>query len=138
MPAYGFDANKNLIGVYSTNETPNINEFEIDTDGNGNMRVNLPKGIDISIYRDSVTVPANGSKMVYMFRKLNNYYKNAANVKTFVSAHPNTPDMRQITATTNIMYDSDDDPEIAIEVFNNSNVDTDVALDVLVIGETKT
>lgn len=135
MPAYGFDANKNLIGVYSTDEATNINEFEIDTDGNGSMRIKLPKKIDISIYRDRVEVPANGSITTYMFNKLNSYYKNAAGVKTFVSAHPNTPDMRQITATTNIVYDSDDDPKIAIKVFNDSNVATDVILDVLVIGE---
>lgn len=135
MPAYGFDDNKNLIGVYSTNEAPNINEFEIDTDGNGNMRINLPKKIDISIYRDNVEVPAKGSITTYMFNKLNYYYKNAAGVKTFVSAHPNTPDVRQITATTNIVYDSDDDPKIEIKVFNDSDVATDVILDVLVIGE---
>lgn len=135
MPAYGFDANKNLIGVYSTNEATNINEFEIDTDGNGSMRIKLPKKIDISIYRDRVEVPANGSITTYMFNKLNSYYKNAAGVKTFVSAHTNTPDMRKITATTNIVYDSDDDPKIAIKVFNDSDVTTDVTLDVLVIGE---
>lgn len=135
MPAYGFDDNKNLIGVYSTNEATNINEFEIDTDGNGSMRIKLPKKIDISIYRDRVEVPANGSITTYMFNKLNSYYKNAAGVKTFVSAHTNTPDMRKITATTNIVYDSDDDPKIAIKVFNDSDVTTDVILDVLVIGE---
>lgn len=43
--------------------------------------------------------------------------------------------MRKITATTNIVYDSDDDPKIAIKVFNDSDVTTDVTLDVLVIGE---
>ena len=129
MATYGFDEKKNLV------EVPATKMFEVTTDGNGSMRLNLPNKMDISIYRDTVEVPAHGSKWVYMFKKLNSYYKNAANIKTFVSAHPNTPDMRQITATTNIMYDSDSDPEIAIQVFNDSDVATYVILDVLVIGE---
>lgn len=135
MSAYGFDANKNLVEVPRVEEVPNINTFAVEQSGDGDMRLYLPNKMDISIYKDTVEVPAHGSKLVYMFNKLNNYYKNAASVKTFVSAHPNTPDMRQITATTNIVYDSDLDPKIAIEVFNNSDVATDVVIDVLVIGE---
>lgn len=129
MATYGFDEKKNMV------EVPDTKMFEVTTDGNGSMRLNLPNKMDISIYRDTVEVPANGSKSVSMFKKLNSYYKNAAGVKTFVSAHPNTPDMREITATTNINYDSDVDPLIMIKVFNNSSVTTDVILDVLVIGE---
>lgn len=129
MATYGFDEKKNLV------EVPATKEFVVESSGSGDMRLFLPNKMDISIYEDKVEVPAHGSKLVYMFKKLNSYYKNAANIKTFVSAHPNTPDMRQITATTNIMYDSDDDPEIAIKVFNDSDVATHVILDVLVIGE---
>lgn len=131
MATYGFDEKKNLV------EVPATKMFEVTTDNNGSMRLDLPNKMDISIYRDTVEVPANGSKSVSMFKKLNSYYKNAAGVKTFVSAHPNTPDMREITATTNINYDSDDDPLIMIKVFNNSSVTTDVILDVLVVGEKK-
>lgn len=131
MATYGFDEKKNLV------EVPATKEFTIDPSGSGDMRLYLPNKLDISIYRDKVEVPANGSKEISMFKKLNNYYKfdGRYTVKTFVNANPNTPDLRQITATCGIKYDSDGDPMISVFVFNEHSVATEVVLDVLVIGE---